>query len=78
MKGTLVKAFGYQGDNMNLPVANLATALPFYETVLGFQVVARTGKCSTSSRLTVCVFGSASDSRIEDLAACNRLRRQRS
>lgn len=41
MKGTLVKAFGYQGDNMNLPVADLVTAVPFYETVLGFQVVTR-------------------------------------
>lgn len=26
---------------MNLPVANLETALPFYETVLGFRVVSR-------------------------------------
>ncbi len=39
MKATLEKAFGYQGDNMNLPVKDLAVALPFYETVLGFQVV---------------------------------------
>jgi len=36
--GTLDKAFGYQGDNMNLPVRDLASALPFYETVLGFRV----------------------------------------
>ena len=41
MKGTLEKAFGYQGDNMNLPVPDLAAALPFYETVLGFQVLSR-------------------------------------
>lgn len=41
MKGTLDKAFGYQRDNMNLPVADLAAALPFYETVLGFRVVSR-------------------------------------
>jgi len=39
--GTLEKAFGYQGDNMNLPVADVDTALPFYETVLGFRVVSR-------------------------------------
>jgi catechol 2,3-dioxygenase-like lactoylglutathione lyase family enzyme len=39
VKGTLEKAFGYQGNNMNLPVGNLAAALPFYETVLGFRVV---------------------------------------
>ena len=38
---TLEKAFGYQGDNMNLPVKDLAAALPFYETVLGFRVVSR-------------------------------------
>src|SRR5689334_16941762 len=43
MKGTLEKAFGYQGDNLNLPVEDLEAALPFYETVLGFRVVSRTG-----------------------------------
>jgi len=37
----LEKAFGYQGDNMNLPVKDLAGALPFYEAVLGFRVVSR-------------------------------------
>ena len=41
MKGTLEKAFGYQGAAMNLPVRNLATALPFYETVLGFRLQSR-------------------------------------
>ena len=41
MKATLQKAFGYQGDNMHLPVRDLAAALPFYETVLGFRVVSR-------------------------------------
>src|SRR4029079_6957440 len=40
-KGKLDKAFGYQGDNMNLPVRDVAAALPFYETVLGFQVAAK-------------------------------------
>jgi catechol 2,3-dioxygenase-like lactoylglutathione lyase family enzyme len=39
---SLEKAFGYQGDNMNLPVANVETALTFYEKVLGFQVLSRT------------------------------------
>jgi catechol 2,3-dioxygenase-like lactoylglutathione lyase family enzyme len=38
---TLEKAWGYQGDNMNLPVPDLGAALPFYETVLGFSVVSR-------------------------------------
>jgi catechol 2,3-dioxygenase-like lactoylglutathione lyase family enzyme len=37
----LEKAWGYQGDNMQLPVQDLAAALPFYETVLGFRVVSR-------------------------------------
>ena len=37
----LEKAFGYQGDNMNLPVKDLAAALPFYEKVLGFRVVSQ-------------------------------------
>jgi catechol 2,3-dioxygenase-like lactoylglutathione lyase family enzyme len=41
MTATLEKAFGYHGDNMNLPVQNVASALPFYETVLGFRVVSR-------------------------------------
>lgn len=42
MKGTLEKAFGYQGDKMHLPVQDLPAALGFYETVLGFRVVSRT------------------------------------
>ena len=37
---TLDKAFGYQRDAMNLPVADVDAALPFYET-LGFRVVSR-------------------------------------
>lgn len=41
MQGTLERAFGYQGDNMNLPVQDLPAALPFYETVLGFRVASR-------------------------------------
>jgi lactoylglutathione lyase len=41
MKATIEKAWGYQGDKMNLPVRDVATALPFYETVLGFRVLSR-------------------------------------
>jgi lactoylglutathione lyase len=41
VKATLQKAFGYQGDKMQLPVQDLAGALPFYETVLGFRVLSR-------------------------------------
>lgn len=43
MHATLEKVFGYRGDNMNLPVADVAAAVPFYETVLGFTVTSRTG-----------------------------------
>jgi catechol 2,3-dioxygenase-like lactoylglutathione lyase family enzyme len=41
MKPTLDKAFGYQGDAMNLPVKDVAASIPFYETVLGFRVLSR-------------------------------------
>ena len=41
MQPALEKAWGYQGDNMNLPVRDLAAALPYYETVLGFRVSSR-------------------------------------
>jgi catechol 2,3-dioxygenase-like lactoylglutathione lyase family enzyme len=37
----LEKAFGYQGNNLSLPVADLEAALPFYTSVLGFRVVSR-------------------------------------
>ena len=40
-KAALEKAFGYQGDNRQLPVADVAAAVPFYEAVLGFHVVSR-------------------------------------
>ena len=38
---TLEKAFGYHGDALNLPVREVAEALPFYESVLGFRVRSR-------------------------------------
>lgn len=41
MSSRIKRAFGYQDDNMSLPVSNIAEALPFYETILGFQVVFR-------------------------------------
>ncbi|ADB36978.1 VOC family protein [Spirosoma linguale] len=40
-KATLKNAWPYQQDRMNLPVANLESALPFYETILGFGVLSR-------------------------------------
>ena len=48
MPGTLDKAFGYQDDHMNLPVADVEAAVPFYERVLGFHVVSRDDTPHTS------------------------------
>lgn len=52
MNATLEKAFGYQGDTMHLPVRDLAAALPFYETVLGFRVVSRSDTPHNSAVLS--------------------------
>lgn len=41
MKAELKNAWGYQGNNLNLPVQDLEAAIPFYETVMGFQVLSR-------------------------------------
>ena len=41
MKAVFKTAHGYQGNHMALPVGNLDTALPFYESVLGFEVTSR-------------------------------------
>jgi catechol 2,3-dioxygenase-like lactoylglutathione lyase family enzyme len=49
--GTLEKAFGYQGDPMNLPVSDVEAALPFYETVLGFRVLSRSNTPHKSAML---------------------------
>jgi lactoylglutathione lyase len=51
MRGALEKAWGYQGDNMNLPVQDLAAALPFYENVLGFRLLSRADRPSKSAVL---------------------------
>lgn len=51
MRATLDKAFGYQGDNMNLPVPDLVAALPFYLTVLGFNLVSRSAEPHNSAIL---------------------------
>src|SRR5688572_2905801 len=37
----LRRAWGYQGDAMNLPVADVEAAIPYYETVMEFRVVSR-------------------------------------
>ena len=51
MAGTLQKAFGYQGDNMNLPVGDLESSLPFYQNILGFRVVSRSNTPHSSAVL---------------------------
>ena len=50
MKANFKTAFGYQGDTMNLPVANVATAITFYETVMGFRVSERDDSSVTLAR----------------------------
>jgi lactoylglutathione lyase len=34
-------AWGYQGNHMALPVADVEAAIPFYESVMGFKVVSK-------------------------------------
>lgn len=41
MKSVFKTAYPYLEDEMNLPVKNLEEAIPFYETVMGFQLVSR-------------------------------------
>ena len=41
MKAVFKTASPYLADAINLPVADLAAAIPFYEKVMGFQVVSR-------------------------------------
>jgi len=41
VKAIFKAAYPYADDKMNLPVANVEAAIPFYETVMGFRVVSR-------------------------------------
>jgi lactoylglutathione lyase len=41
VSATFLRASPYKDDEMNLPVANVEEALPFYENVMGFQVDSR-------------------------------------
>jgi lactoylglutathione lyase len=41
MKAVFRSAAPYADDAMNLPVQNVDTAIPYYEKVFGFRVVAR-------------------------------------
>eukprot|EP01139_Manchomonas_bermudensis_P002579 Amastigsp_a5099_27.p2 type:complete len:151 gc:universal Amastigsp_a5099_27:43-495(+) len=37
----LRKAFGYQGDALNLPVPDVEASIPFYERIFGMRVVSQ-------------------------------------
>ncbi len=41
MKAIFKKAWGYQGDVLNLPVKNIDEAVAFYENQLGFRVISK-------------------------------------
>ena len=41
MKAIFKSAHPYVDDAMNLPVKNVEAAIPFYEAIMGFQVVSR-------------------------------------
>jgi predicted enzyme related to lactoylglutathione lyase len=41
MKAVFKSTWPYQGDEMNLPVESVDQAVPFYETVMAFQVISR-------------------------------------
>jgi len=41
MKAIFKRAVPYQDDEMNLPVKDVEAAIPFYEKIMGFQVVSR-------------------------------------
>ena len=41
MKATFKRAVPYADDAMNLPVADVEAAIPFYEQTFGFRVVSR-------------------------------------
>jgi lactoylglutathione lyase len=41
MKAEFKNAWGYQGNKMSLPVADLDSAITFYETTMGFRVLSR-------------------------------------
>ena len=40
-KAVFKRVSPYQDDEMNLPVENVEEAIPFYETVMGFETISR-------------------------------------
>lgn len=51
MTSRITDAWGYQGDAMNLPVASVDDAVPFYERVMGFRVESRLDEPAASAIL---------------------------
>jgi catechol 2,3-dioxygenase-like lactoylglutathione lyase family enzyme len=51
MRAIFKAAWPYQKDEMNLPVENLEAAIPFYQTIMGFQVVSRNDRPCKSAVL---------------------------
>ena len=52
MKPVFLHAAPYAGDALNLPVADVAAAIPYYESRLGFQVLERHDEPTKSVVLT--------------------------
>ena len=50
-KAVFKTAKPYQEDEMNLPVENVEEAIPFYETVMGFETISRSDKPCKSAVL---------------------------
>ncbi len=41
LKAILKNAWPYQQDKMNLPVTNVETAIPFYQAIMGFELLSQ-------------------------------------
>ena len=52
MKALFKAAWPYGEDKMNLPVADVGAALPFYEAVMGFRLVSRQDSPCKSATLS--------------------------
>src|SRR5882762_6213647 len=52
MKAVFKTASPYAEDVLNLPVADVESAIPFYETIMGFKVVSRNDSPCKSAVLT--------------------------
>ncbi len=50
-KAVLKNAWPYQQDKMNLPVENLLSAIPFYQTIMGFELLSETSTPNNSAIL---------------------------